>query len=460
MKIAVIGTGYVGLTTGACLAALEHNVTCFDTDSAKISGLNQGRLPIFEPGLAEIVETNQSIGRLAFVDEISPALRDAELVFIAVGTPSGREGDVDLRFVEQAARDAAPHLAAESVLVIKSTVPAGTAAHVRDLISTATGRKKISVASNPEFLREGSAIEDFFEPDRIVIGTDDNTAAARLQELYAPFLKRGVPTVMATTVDAELIKYAANAFLALKIGFINQVADLCERTQADIVPVARGIGLDRRIGSAFLAPGPGYGGSCFPKDTRAFAATGRRHGAPQTLVETLVKVNEARKVELAERICAAFGGRLAGRRITVLGTAFKANTDDMREAAALTIVPILQRRGALIRAHDPQGRRSGETLLPDVEWIDDPYSAAGGADAVVILTEWRQYASLNCRRLAQGMNGRLLIDYRNLLAPDEVVRAGLTYVSLGRAASPAPYRSSGRRNSAGADWRDIAASPL
>lgn len=452
MDIAIVGTGYVGLTTGACLAALGHTIHCVDIDVEKVAGLKRGALPIFEAGLDELVSSSQEAGKLHFTADLAQAVRQAEIVFISVGTPPGERGDVDLSFVERAADDIAPHLGQRAVLVLKSTVPAGTARRIRQRL----GRygKNNPVASNPEFLREGSAVEDFFNPDRIVIGADETAATAALARLYAPFKNRGVPVLTTSTVDAELTKYAANAFLALKIGFINEVADLCEQTGGDVSAVAAGIGHDRRIGDAFLSPGPGFGGSCFPKDTRAFIATGHRFGASQSLVESLVRSNDLRKKRLAHRILAALRDP-ARSTVAILGTAFKTGTDDMREAAALTILPLLLKSGVTVKAHDPQSRRSGEELLPGVLWQDSPFAAVAEADATVILTEWPDYRSLDLSRVASLMRGDLLFDYRNLLNARDATRAGLRYASLGRAIRhprPAGAAPPGDRH-------DIAAAP-
>ena len=451
MDIAIVGTGYVGLTTGTCLAALGHRVRCVDIDAKKVANLKRGALPIFEAGLGELVVSSQRAGNLHFTDDLADAVRHAQIVFISVGTPPGARGDVDLSFVECAVDDVAPHLGQGAVLVIKSTVPAGTARQIKHQL----GRygKNNPVASNPEFLREGSAVEDFFHPDRIVIGADEPAAATALVRLYAPFKSRGVPVLTTSTVDAELTKYAANAFLALKIGFINEVADLCEQTGGDVSAVATCIGHDKRIGQAFLSPGPGFGGSCFPKDTRAFIATGRRFGASQSLVESLVRSNDQRKTRLANRILAQLR-EPARSTVAVLGTAFKTGTDDMREAAALTILPLLLKNGVTVKAHDPQSRRSGEDLLPGVLWQDNPLAAVTNADVTVILTEWPDYRSLEFHRIASLMRGDLLFDYRNLLNATDVTAAGLRYVSLGR-----PIRRPRKGAATAGDWHDIAAAP-
>lgn len=452
MDIAIVGTGYVGLTTGACLATLGHTVHCVDIDAEKVANLKQGALPLYESGLAEMVASEQEAGRLRFTADLAEGVRQAEIVFVSVGTPPDARGDVDLSFVEKAADDVAAHLSKSAVLVLKSTVPAGTARQIKRRLSR-LGRSN-PVASNPEFLREGAAVDDFFNPDRIVIGADETAAAGALARLYAPFRKRGVPVMMTSTVDAELTKYAANAFLALKIGFINEVADLCEQAGGDVSAVAACIGHDKRIGSAFLSPGPGFGGSCFPKDTRAFIATGHRFGAGQTLVESLVRSNEQRKKRLAERILGSLR-RPSGSTVAILGTAFKAGTDDMREAAALTMVPILRKAGITVKAHDPQSRRTGAQLLPGVLWKDDPYDAVADADATVVLTEWRDYRLLDLQKIASLMRGDLLFDYRNLLNAGDVNAAGLRYASLGR---PVRHPRPTGAVTAG-DWHDIAAAP-
>ncbi|GHC72391.1 UDP-glucose 6-dehydrogenase [Limoniibacter endophyticus] len=457
MKVVIIGAGYVGLTTGACLAELGHHVLCIDIDEARIAAIKSRKLPVYEPDLENLVARNLDCNRLAFSHAIGSNISDAELVFLAVGTPSRADGDIDLSYVETAARNVAPHLGEQAAVVIKSTVTAGTAKYIRDLIVRIRGDRAIDVASNPEFLREGSAVRDFMKPDRIVIGADRNASQVKLVELYAAFERRGVPVLKTTTINAELIKYAANAFLALKIGFINQVADLCEGAEADVVAVSEGMGLDSRIGRAFLSPGPGYGGSCFPKDTRAFAAIGRRYGQPQSLVETLIGDNELRKTNLADRILEELGNPEGGR-VTILGTAFKANTDDMREAAALAIVPKLIEAGVEVRAHDPKARFQASRLLPDVLWYDCPYEASDASDAIVILTEWEDYRRLDLSRLAGAMRGDCLIDYRNLLTSDDVVAHGLHYVSIGRPKALARTRP--RKQGSGVSARiKIAASP-
>lgn len=455
MKIVMIGTGYVGLTTGACLAELGHEVTCVDLDAERISALERRELPIFEPGLAELAGTQLARGRLHFAPRPEKSVPSADVVFITVGTPARPDGDTNLSHVETAARETARLLRPGALLVLKSTVPPGTAHRIRQLVAARRGSGAVRVASNPEFLREGSAITDFIEADRIVIGADDDRSRALLEEVYEPLTRKGIPLISTTTTNAEITKYAANAFLALKIGFINQVADLCESAGGDVGDVARGIGLDKRIGPAFLAPGPGFGGSCFPKDIRSFAHTGRRLAARQHLIEALIEKNEERKRRLADRILREAGPMPAGRRIAILGIAFKANTDDVRESPALTIVPLLQEAGLDVRVHDPKARAAAGQL-EDVVWCASPYEAAAGADLTVVLTDWPDYRDLDLKRLAGLMTGATLIDLRNIFAPGAVIRSGLRYVSIGRPAIAAARRSGNARL---AERLGIAASP-
>jgi UDPglucose 6-dehydrogenase len=438
MKIAIIGAGYVGLTTGACLAELGNIVTCHDLDSAKVASLRQSECPIFEPGLQELLSRNIAAGRLGFTTEILDAITGCDVVFLAVNTPSDQTGNVDLSFVFNAVRSVAPFLERHSTLVVKSTVITGTADRIEEMLQRDLGRPDLYVASNPEFLREGSAISDFLCPDRIVIGTNDSVSSERLATLFKPLTEKNAPLVVTERVNAEMIKYAANAFLALKIGFINGVADLCESVGGRVDDVAYGIGLDPRIGRAFLKPGPGFGGSCFPKDTRALAACGRSADAPQPLVETLIRENEERKRRLARRIVSTLEPLPPGGRIAVLGTAFKADTDDMRESAALTIIPFLQKAGVRVSAHDPQARSAAQALLAGVEWHDTPLAAVCEADAVVVLTEWDAYRQLDLGELSCRMRGRHLFDYRNLFDAETANRHGLHYTCLGR---PPAYAS-------------------
>ncbi len=429
MKIVVLGAGYVGLTTSACLAQLGHHVTCCDIDPARVAALQRAEVPIYEPGLAELISSQMQAKRLHFTSDADEAVPAAAAVFLAVGTPSNEAGDIDLSYVEAAASAVAPHLAQGAVLILKSTVVAGTARRIKTLVDTRRRRTDVSVASNPEFLREGSAIEDFLHADRIVIGVDDSASETLLRTIYRPLTRAGIPLVATATVNAELIKYAANALLALKIGFINDVADLCEALGGDVLAVADGIGRDRRIGSAFLAAGPGFGGSCFPKDTRAFASTGRRHGSPQPLIEVLIEGNEARKRALAQRIINAAP---RNGRVAILGTSFKANTDDVREAASLTIIPLLLEAGLEVHAHDPQPD-GARRVLSGVRWHGSALNACRDADVAVLLTEWDEYRALDLKRLAQAMRGAVLMDFRNIIAADQAVRAGLHYHGLGRA---------------------------
>lgn len=440
MQITMIGAGYVGLTTGTCLAAIGHGVCCYDIDAGRISRLKRFDPPIYKPGLEDAMRKAVAAGHLRFSSRLRESVADADVVFIAVGTPTGPGGGIDLSHVLGAAKRIAPHLKRSALIVIKSTVVVGTARRIRETIARERGAFDIRVASNPEFLREGSAMADFLRPDRIVIGADDTRSRNILRAVYRPLARTGVPVVATTTSNAELIKYAANAFLALKIGFVNDVADLCERTGGDISDVARGIGLDRRIGDSFLAPGPGFGGSCFPKDTRAFAATGRQFGAPQRLVETLITRNDQRKAALARRILRE--GRLPpGGRVAVLGLAFKANTDDVRESAALTVIPVLQEAGLRVVVHDPKAAANARRHVKDVIWAECPYAACKGASAAIILTEWDEYRQLNLSRLATELSGDLLVDYRNLFDPQSVIQHGMRYISLGRSAAPTDQRT-------------------
>lgn len=436
MHIAMIGAGYVGLTTSTCLAKLGHVVWCHDIDLERIERIEAGDIPIFEPGLAEAIMDVRESGNLHFSASAASTVADATAIMLAVGTPSRPDGDIDITQVESAARLIAPHLASGAVVIIKSTVSVGTSRRIREAIAETRGSLDFSVASNPEFLREGSAMADFLYPDRIVIGADDRHSAQVLQAIYAPLVKQNdVPILLTGTANAELIKHAANAFLALKIGFINDVANLCEEAGADILEVAQGIGLDHRIGSNFLMPGPGYGGSCFPKDTRAFAATARRHNAPQPLIEALIARNDERKAQLARRVINVAGKRSA--RVCILGAAFKKNTDDVRESPAITIIAELLNAGLKVAAHDPQARRNAERLLPAACWADCPYEAARESELVVIATEWDDYRELDLPRLASLMSGRRVFDFRNVLDPAAAQAAGLDYWGIGRAKAPA-----------------------
>ncbi len=433
MRVMIIGTGYVGLVSGACFADFGHQVTCVDTDGGKISKLRHGEIPIFEPGLGRLVESNAKAGRLTFATSLDEAGADADVVLIAVGTPSRRgDGFADLDYVYQAARDIAGAIRGFTVVVNKSTVPVGTGDEVERIIREHNAQADFAVVSNPEFLREGAAIGDFKRPDRVVIGTNDDRARAVMKELYRPLFLNETPIVFTSRRSSELIKYASNAFLATKISFINEMADLCEKTGADVQAVSRGIGLDKRIGPKFLHAGPGYGGSCFPKDTLALVRTAREAGAPATIVEAVIAANDARKKAMAGKVIASCGGSVAGMVIAVLGVSFKPNTDDMREAPSLSIIPALQQDGATIRAYDPQAMGEAEPLLPGVAWCEDPYDCASDADVLVIITEWDQFRALDFAKLKQLMKGRAIVDFRNIYTPSEVEAAGFRYTGVGR----------------------------
>jgi UDPglucose 6-dehydrogenase len=434
MKITVIGAGYVGLVSAACFSDFGYEVTCVDRDTRKIAALESGRIPIYEQGLEPIVSSNRQAGRLVFTENLKAAVAEADVVLIAVGTPT-RDGEdaADLSYVYAAGEEIARSMKGFTVIVTKSTVPVGTAARLREIIAKARPDGDFEVASNPEFMREGSAVEDFLRPDRVVIGVNSERAEHALRQLYRPLAAKDVPIVATSCEAAEIIKYASNTFLATRIAFVNQLADLCERVGADIQDVARGMGLDKRIGLQFLNPGPGYGGSCFPKDTRALAATARHYGGPFTIVENVITANETRKKSLADRIQNAVGGNLHGKKIGLFGIAFKAETDDIREAAALTVIPELQRRGAMIAAFDPVAMDNGRNTFESVQWCADAYSAAIGADAVVILTEWNVFRGLNLTRLARDMRQTVMVDFRNLFTPDDLKGSGLAYHSIGRA---------------------------
>ncbi|MFO7855880.1 MAG: UDP-glucose/GDP-mannose dehydrogenase family protein [Paracoccaceae bacterium] len=443
MRVTMIGTGYVGLVSGVCFSDFGHDVVCVDLNADKIAALRAGQVPIYEPGLEEMMKRNVEAGRLSFTTDLAEGVSGAEAVFIAVGTPTRRgDGHADLSFVHAAARDLADVMDDGTVVVTKSTVPVGTNRDVGRTIAARleeTGRAIAhEIASNPEFLREGAAIEDFMRPDRVVVGVESERAERVMRDVYRPLSLREAPVMFTSLESAEIIKYAANAFLAAKITFINEVADLCEKVGGDVKAVAKGIGMDGRIGPKFLHAGPGYGGSCFPKDTMAFARTGQDHAVPMRLVETTIDVNERRKRRMVEKIEDVCGGSFNGRRIAVLGVTFKPNTDDMRESPALTIVPALVGGGAEVRVVDPQGRREGEALLPGVVWCEDAYEAAAESDAVALLTEWNEFRALDLVRLRQSMRGDGFADLRNVYEPAEAAAAGLRYVSVGRApAGPA-----------------------
>src|SRR5215469_12665701 len=435
MQIAVIGSGYVGLVSGACFSEFGLSVSCVDQDAEKIARLARGEIPIFEPGLDSLVAANMAAGRLCFTTDLATAVAGSEAVFIAVGTPSRRgDGHADLTHVFAATEAIGRALNAYTVVVTKSTVPVGTGREVAAILRRARHTGEFDVAANPEFLREGSAISDFMRPDRIVIGTDSDRARAVMRQLYRPLYLIETPMLFTDIETAELIKYSANAFLAAKITFINEIADLCEVVGADVQDVAKGIGLDGRIGRKFLHAGPGFGGSCFPKDCRALVRTASEAEAPLTIVETVLQVNEARKRRMAEKIIAACGGTLAGKKIAILGLTFKPNTDDMRDAPSLVILPRLIAAGATLRAFDPAGIEEARKLLPDIVYCEDAYETMEGADALVLVTEWNEFRALDLARVRQLLATPLVIDLRNIYEPDEMTAAGLSYVSVGRAA--------------------------
>jgi UDPglucose 6-dehydrogenase len=429
----MIGAGYVGLVSGACFADFGHAVCCVDKDAGKIAALGRGEIPIFEPGLPELVAKNVREGRLSFATELGPAVRQAEAVFIAVGTPSRRgDGHADLSFVYQAAREIAESLAGYTVVVTKSTVPVGTGDEVERIIRETRPDAEFAVVSNPEFLREGAAIADFKRPDRIVIGTDSPRAREVMSELYRPLYLNQNPILVTDRRTAELTKYAANAFLATKITFINEIADLCEKVGANVQDVARGIGLDNRIGAKFLHAGPGYGGSCFPKDTLALIKTAQDHAAPIRIVETVAAVNDQRKRAMGRKVVAACGGAVRGKTIAVLGLTFKPNTDDMRDAPSIAVIAALQDAGAQIRAYDPEGIEQAKRVLEGVEYASDPYACARDADALVIVTEWDMFRALDLTRLKAALKTPILVDLRNIYRPDDMIRRGFQYSSIGR----------------------------
>ena len=433
MRVTVIGSGYVGLVSGACFADFGHQVACIDSDERKIEALNKAIVPIYEPGLDELVERNLSAGRLTFSTELAPAVREADVVMIAVGTPSRRgNGHADLTFVMEAARQIAGAVEGFTVVVNKSTVPVGAGDDVERVMRETNPDADLAVASNPEFLREGSAIDDFKRPDRIVVGVEDPRARAAMEALYRPLSLNVAPLVFTDRRSAELIKYASNAFLATKITFINEIADLCEKVGANVQEVARGIGLDNRIGPKFLHAGPGFGGSCFPKDTRALALTAQQYGSPVRIVETVIAVNEARRDALAGRVIAACGGSVAGKRIGLLGLAFKPNTDDMREAPALALVPALEAAGAVVSAYDPEATEQARSHLPNVIYAGHAYEALDGAHALVLLTEWDQFRALDLARVRQLLREPIVVDLRNVYAREEMQRHGFVYHGIGR----------------------------
>ena len=430
----MVGTGYVGLVSGVCFSDFGHDVICVDKDPAKIEMLEAGKVPIYEPGLDELMAKNVAAGRLSFTGDLAAAVDGADAVFIAVGTPTRRgDGHADLTYVMAAAEEIAHALTDYAVVVTKSTVPVGTNREVKQTIAKANPDAQFDVASNPEFLREGAAIDDFMHPDRVVVGVQHERAAEVMAEIYRPLYLRDFPIMTTDLESAEMIKYAANAFLATKITFINEIAALCERTGADVKMVSKGMGMDGRIGNKFLHAGPGYGGSCFPKDTQALARMGQDHAIPMQITEAVIKVNEEMKRRMIDKIVDLCDGGVNGKIIAILGVTFKPNTDDMRDAPALTIVPALVGAGAKVRVVDPQGFREGEELLPGVNWVDDAYKAAQNADAVVILTEWNEFRALDLKRLAKRMATPLMADLRNVYSQKDAKRAGFTaYTSVGR----------------------------
>jgi UDPglucose 6-dehydrogenase len=433
MRVAMIGTGYVGLVSGACFADFGHHVICVDKDAAKVAALQRGEMPIYEPGLEDLVAGNVRAGRLSFTTDLKKPVATAEAIFIAVGTPSRRgDGHADLTYVYDAAREIAAALAGYAVVVTKSTVPVGTGDEVERIIREARPDAQFAVVSNPEFLREGAAIQDFKHPDRIVVGTDDERARQVMNELYRPLYLNAAPIMATSRRTAELIKYAANAFLATKITFINEIADLCEKVGADVQHVARGIGLDNRIGGKFLHAGPGYGGSCFPKDAMALIKTGQDNAAPLRIVETVAAVNDARKRAMARKVTAALGASLRGKTVAVLGLTFKPNTDDMRDAPSIPLITALQDLGASVRAYDPVGMEQAKAVLTGVAYSDDPYSCAQQADALVLVTEWEQFRALDLDRLKASMKSPVVVDLRNVYRPEEMAQRGFVYESVGR----------------------------
>ncbi|PZX40655.1 UDP-glucose dehydrogenase [Roseinatronobacter thiooxidans] len=434
MKIAMIGTGYVGLVSGVCFSDFGHNVICVDKMPEKIAMLERGEVPIYEPGLDVVLARNVAAGRLTFSTDIAAAVDGADAVFIAVGTPTRRgDGHADLTYVMAAAEDIARALTRYAVVVTKSTVPVGTNRKVAEVLRKTRPEAEFDVASNPEFLREGAAIDDFMKPDRVVVGVESDRAKEVMGDIYRPLFLRDFPIVFTDLESAEMIKYAANAFLATKITFINEIAALCERVGADVKSVAKGMGLDGRIGNKFLHAGPGYGGSCFPKDTTALARIGQEHGVPQRIVETVITVNDLTKRRMLDKVMDLCGGSVNGKTVTVLGVTFKPETDDMRDAPSLAVVPALVGGGAKVRVVDPHGRKEGEALLPGVDWQTDPYVAAEGAECLLILTEWNQFRALDLNRLAKAMTTPVMADLRNIYSCDDVLAAGFTgYDGVGR----------------------------
>jgi len=438
----MIGAGYVGLVSGTCFAEFGHEVTCADKDENKIQSLSQGIIPIYEPGLETLVKENAERKRLKFTTDIKAAISEADVIYIAVGTPSRRgDGYADLSYVYEVTEAIGQYLGKYAVIATKSTVPVGTGQEIISHLKKVNPTLEFDVVSNPEFLREGSAIEDFMNPDRVIVGASSERAIELMRELYHPLLIQEVPILFTNLETAELIKYASNAFLATKIAFINEIADLCEKCNADIQAVSKGMGMDKRIGEKFLHAGPGYGGSCFPKDTLALTVTAKEFESPLSIVETVVQSNKQRKESIAHRIIEAMHGSVKEKTIAVLGVTFKPNTDDMRESPSLDIIPTLQSKGAKIRVFDPQGQKEGAALLPDVQWCSDPYTAIEGSDCLVIITEWHEFGALDLVRIKKLLNSPMVIDLRNIYQPQEMEKAGFTYYSIGRA-SVKPLKNS------------------
>jgi len=433
MKVAMIGTGYVGLVSGTCFSEFGHNVVCVDKDESKISRLKQGEIPIFEPGLKDVLDHNVTAGRLTFTTDLKAAVAEADAVFIAVGTPTRRgDGHADLSYVFAAAEEVAESLTGYTVIVTKSTVPVGTGRKIKEIISKRNPGADFNVASNPEFLREGSAVEDFLRPNRVVVGIDDERTRWTMRELYRPLFLSETPVVFTSLETSETIKYAANAFLATKITFINEMADLCEKVGANVQHVAKAIGLDNRIGAKFLHAGPGYGGSCFPKDTLALLKTAEEYDVPLRIVGAVVDANDSRKKNMADRVIQACGGSIAGKTVAVLGLTFKPNTDDMRDSPSLDLIPGLQAAGATIRAYDPEGMKEARRMFENITFATDAYDAMTGADCLVIVTEWNEFRALDVKRVQEKLNAPILVDLRNIYVPEEMRKAGFQYHSIGR----------------------------
>ncbi|MGN6777700.1 UDP-glucose dehydrogenase family protein, partial [Rhizobium sp.] len=439
-RITMIGSGYVGLVSGVCFADFGHDVICVDKDTSKIEALRRGEIPIFEPGLEQLVGDNVRAGRLSFTTEVEASVAASDVVFIAVGTPSRRgDGHADLSYVYAAAREIAEHVKDFTVIVTKSTVPVGTGDEVERIVRETNPDADVAVVSNPEFLREGAAIEDFKRPDRIVIGLNDERARGVMTEVYRPLYLNQAPLLFTSRRTSELIKYAANAFLAMKITFINEMADLCEKVGANVQEVSRGIGLDGRIGSKFLHAGPGYGGSCFPKDTLALAKTAQDYDSPVRLIETTVSINDNRKRAMGRKVITAMGGDIRGKAIAVLGLTFKPNTDDMRDSPAISIIQTLQDAGATVTGYDPEGMENARLVIDNIAYAEDAYGAARDADALVIVTEWNQFRALDFARLKSLMKAPVLVDLRNIYRHDEVTKHGFAYTSVGRPSSDAAF---------------------